>query len=200
MSAPAPAAAMVNPFSTRFTRPGRLTPLGALGRPLDVAALVAALHAGGGSGAIVGPHGTGKTTLLLTLADRLDAAGSLAGLLRLRSPGDAAVMWRAISRARRGTTLCVDGWECLRPWGRIVSVLAWWRGCRLVVTSHREPGMPILVRAKGTLPILAALVTQVPDHGGLIEDADIADAHRRHGGNLRESLYDLYDRFQGRCR
>ena len=60
--------------------------------------------------------------------------------------------------------------------------------------------LPILVRAEGTLPVLVALVNGVPDHGGLIAAADIAEAHRRHGGNLRESLYDLYDRFQARCR
>ena len=78
--------------------------------------------------------------------------------------------------------------------------LARWRGCGLLVTSHRPAMLPILVRAEGTLPVLVALVNGVPDHGGLIAAADIAEAHRRHGGNLRESLYDLYDRFQARCR
>jgi len=194
------AVAVVNPFSTRYTRPGRLPPLDAAGRLLDIDALMTALRVTGGSAAIVGPHGTGKTTLLHALAERLEAAGCLAGVLRLRSPGDAVVLWRSIVRARHGSTLCVDSWECLGPWGRIVSVLARWRGCRLVVTSHRAPGLPILCRAEGTLPVLAALVTRVPDHGGLIGDADISEAYRRHGGNLRESLYDLYDRFQDRCR
>jgi hypothetical protein len=31
-----------------------------------------------------------------------------------------------------------------------------------------------------------------------VDEADIAAAFRRHGGNLRESLYDLYDRVERR--
>jgi hypothetical protein len=40
----------------------------------------------------------------------------------------------------------------------------------------------------------------LPDHGGLITGDDIDDACRRHAGNLREALYDLYDRFERRAR
>lgn len=191
---------IVNPFATRFTRPGRLVPLDATGRPLDVGVVVESLRAAGGRAAIVGPHGTGKTTLLLALADRLAAAGRLAGVVRVRSWLDAAGLWRRIIVTRHGATLCVDGWEQLGPLAWITAALARGRGCGLVVTSHREPGLPILVRSEGSLPLLAALVASVPSHGDLIRDADVADAHRRHGGNLRESLYDLYDRFESRCR
>ncbi|NBW86952.1 MAG: hypothetical protein EBR23_09035 [Planctomycetia bacterium] len=200
MSEAAVAAVIVNPFSTRFTRPGRLPPLDAAGRQLDIDTLLRALRTGGGDAAIVGPHGTGKTTLLLALAGRLAAVGGLAGLIRLHSPGDVPLLLRGLLGAAHGSTLCVDGWERLGLWGMALRMLARWRGCRLVVTSHRAPGLPILVRSEGNLPVLLALVARLPDHGGLIDKADIVAAHRRHGGNLRESLYELYDRFQCRCR
>jgi len=56
------------------------------------------------------------------------------------------------------------------------------------------------MRCETSARLFAALVERLPDHGGRIDAADVADAFARHGGNLRESLYDLYDRFECRIR
>ncbi len=189
-----------NPFTTRHTRPGRLPPLDEAGRPRDMAAVLAAVRQTAAT-AIVGPHGTGKSTILVAIEAGLAAAGESAGLLQLRRRRDGLRLIAAVLRAPRDRRLCVDGWERLGPLGAAaVRLAAGARGCRLVVTSHRTAGMPTLVRTTGSLPLLEAIVARLPDHSGLITAADLAESVTRHAGNLRDSLDDLYDRFERRAR
>jgi hypothetical protein len=60
--------------------------------------------------------------------------------------------------------------------------------------------MPVVLRCSTSAGLLAAIVARLPDHGGRIADADVVAAFARHGGDLRESLYDLYDRFEQQIR
>lgn len=192
---------ITNPFATRHVQPGRLRPLSATAAEQDLPAAIAAIQAAGGSAAIVGPHGTGKSTLLRALAAEFAAAGRLAGLVQLRRGRDALAVFRLLGRAAAGTTACLDGWEQLGPAGRLgARFLARLRGCHLVVTSHRRTSLPLHLMTSTSLALLETIVAALPDHGGLIERADLADAFDRHGGNLRESLADLYDRFEIRAR
>lgn len=192
---------IANPFATRHVRPGTIRPLTADAVSRDVPALVAAIKATGGNAAIVGPHGTGKSTLLVAIAAELAAEGRLAGLVQVRGGRDLAAGLWLVGRARRGSTACLDGWERLGWAGRTgMRLLARLLGCRLVVTSHRPAGLGLSVPTAASLPLLEAIVVALPDHGGLIRPADIAEAYTRHGGNLRESLADLYDRFEHRAR
>jgi hypothetical protein len=174
-----------NPFSTRFTRPGQVTPLDADGRPLDLDALLHRLLGLGGRAAIEGPHGSGKTSLLTALAARIVTRGGCSRVVRVRG-SDAA-------------TVFVDGWERV---ARPVAALANWRAARLgrslVVTAHRATGLPLLHRCRTSTVVLSGIVRQLPDHEGRVSVADLADAFARHSGNLREALYDLYDRYEQR--
>jgi len=191
----------VNPFATRFTRPGVLPALGPDGRPRDLRGLLATLAGTGGRGAIEGPHGTGKSTLLAALAAALRRDGRLAASLRVRSPWDAAAVLAAIAAAGPGRMVLVDGWDSLgRPCGLLAILLARARRCGLVVTSHRPSGLPVVVRCGSAPALLAAIVARLPDHGGAITAADVDEAFHRHAGNLREALFDLYDRFERRPR
>ncbi len=78
-------------------------------------AVVATIQAAGGSAAIVGPHGTGKSTLLRALAAEFAAAGHLAGLIQLRRGRDGWAALRLLAAAASGTTACLDGWEQFGP-------------------------------------------------------------------------------------
>jgi energy-coupling factor transporter ATP-binding protein EcfA2 len=189
-----------NPFATRHTQPGSLPPLDADGKPLDLALLVARLQRlPSRTGAIVGPHGSGKTNLLVHLARLLAETGGCIGPLRARSCRDVAGIMRAILAAPPGTITCIDSWEQLGWPGRlVVRASAAWRRVGLVVTSHCETELPTLIECHTSRTLLERLVERLPGAGGMSQ-SDIDDAFARHGGNLRDSLAELYDRFEA-CR
>lgn len=194
-----------NPFSTRFTRPGRIEPLDGAGRRVDVDGLVERLQGLGGTAAIVGPHGSGKSTLLAHLADAIERRGVRSSRVRLHSWRDALAAWRAIRQSASGDTVCIDSWECIGPAaGVLLRLAACLSGCGLLVTSHHGAGMPELTRCGTSARLLGAIVRSLPDHacwyGTLICESDIEAAFANHSGNLRESLYELYDRFEARGR
>jgi len=188
-----------NPFATRHTRPGTLPPLAADGRPRDLGGLTAEILRAGGAG-IEGPHGSGKSNLLVAVARELGVEGRLAASVRLGRHAAAAAL-RAILRAAPGRAVCLDGWEMLgRPVAASVRFLAHHRGVVLVVTSHRPSGLPLRVPTATSPALLDAIVRRLPDHGGLIAADDLAGAFVRQRGDLREALLDLYDRFEQRAR
>jgi hypothetical protein len=180
-----------------------LPPLDRAGLPVDVASLVARIHGARGA-SIEGPHGTGKSTWLAAIAKALEEAGLHGGTVRLRTRRDRMVALTVIRHAVPGSFVCLDGWEVLGSLAIVVRCLAWWRGIGLVVTSHRAIGFPCVIRTAATLPLLAAIVDRLPEHGGLggglIDEADLAAALAKHPGDLREALLDLYDRFEHRAR
>jgi len=190
-----------NPFVTRFTRPGRIESLDVTGRPVDLGELLDRLRGLGGTAAIVGPHGSGKSTLLAHLAAAIERRGERVPRVRLHSWRHARWVWNAIQDAAAGGTVCVDSWECLDVASRsVLRLAARVSGCGLLVTSHRASGMPELVRCGTSERLLRAIVRSLPGHdrwhGKLIQEFDIEAAFAMHGGNLRESLYELYDRFE----
>jgi energy-coupling factor transporter ATP-binding protein EcfA2 len=194
-----------NPFSTRFTRPGRIEPLDGTGRRVDIDALLERFHGLGSTAAIVGPHGSGKSTLLTHLAEAIERRGGQSLRIRLHSWRDAFAAWTVIRRSAAGDTVCIDSWECVGPTTRILLRLAARLSrCGLLVTSHRGAGMPELMRCGTSASLLSAIVRSLPDHAcwykTLIDEADIEAAFANHSGNLRESLYELYDRFESRRR
>jgi len=160
----------------------------------DWARLIAALACHHGRGALVGPKGSGKTTLLEDLALRLRRTGHDVTLIRLsaefpRMPGSYnKAFFRGLNDR---SAVLVDGAEQL-------SYFRWlhfrWHtrraGC-LVVTTHCEGRLPRLHRCTTSPELLRDLVASL----GQSLDADESVAlYRRHRGNLREALRELYDR------
>ena len=195
-----------NPFATRYVASARLVPRDEQGGILDLASLVARLDALGGSGAIVGPHGTGKSTVLSHLGDSIAAGKRPVGRVRLRSRRDIPAAVRSVRDASRGGLVCIDSWELLGFASRaVVRGLARARGVGLLVTSHGPAGLPTLVSCRGTRALLGALVGELPDHdqwfGTTIVAADLEAAIEAANGDVRQALDRLYDRFeQGRLR
>ena len=195
-----------NPFATRYIASARLLPRDEQGGILNLASLVARLDALGGSGAIVGPHGTGKSTVLSHLGDFIAAGKRPVGRVRLRSRRDIPTAVRSVRDASRGGLVCIDSWELLGFASRaVVRGLATARGVGLLVTSHGPAGLPTLVSCRGTRALLGALVGELPDHdqwfGTTIVAADLEAAIDAVNGDVRQALDRLYDRFeQGRLR
>ena len=183
-----------NPFTTRRTRPGAMPFLFPPGCNADT--LIAALASGGWRGAIVGPHGSGKSALLATLVPAIEQAGrrvlqtTLHDGQRAMPPG-----WDDGAAAGEPAVVVVDGYEQLSRWSR--SRLA--RTCRrrdwgLLVTSHAPVGLPIIRQTEPDLDVARQVVAELTRHlSHPIPDAEIAARFEKHRGDLREMLFDLYD-------
>jgi hypothetical protein len=192
------AAARVNPFATRFLRPGVVPPLDDDGRPLPLDPLLERLRAAGCL-VIEGPHGRGKTTLVRGLLAAASTRGRETLFLQLRSFRDAWKAVATVAAARPGSLVAVDGWERFPPpLGWLLPLLARRRQVTVVTTSHRPCGLPVLARCTSSARQLAAVVRRLPGHGGLITEDDIEQAFRHHAGNIRDALGELYDVFERR--
>ena len=190
-----------NPFATRYVASARLVPRDSRGRVLDLPMIVERLGTIGGSGAIEGPHGTGKSTLLFHLSEVVAAEARPVVRIRLRSRGDVLGVLRSMRQTPRGGLACIDSWELFGPVGRsMVRCMAGGLGIGLMVTSHGPTDLPTLVSCRGSRALLEALVSQLPGHGEwfgtTIMPADLDAAIVEAGQDLRKAFDLLYDRFE----
>ena len=203
-SSPGLPSPIANPFATRYVASARLLPRDEHGHRLDLPTLLLRLADLGGSAAIIGPHGTGKTTLLGHLARVAEEGGRLVHRARARHRTDSVWIGRDISRLQPGCLACLDSWEALGPLGgMVVLALARGRGVALLVTSHRRGVLPTLVTTRGSAALLAALMADLPDFeawfGRDVHAADVAAAVSPEG-DLRLAFDRLYDLYEGRTR
>ncbi len=187
-----------NPFSTRHVRPGALPFLFPPGQ--DAEGLVETLRARGWQGAIVGPHGSGKSALVAALVRALEQAGRKAILIELHDGQRRLPIDLRRVDARASAVVIVDGYEQLSHWNR-------WRlrrQCRrrdfgLLVTSHQPTSLPLLFRTSTNAALAQEIVRLLL--GGqtdFVEADDLAERLECHGGNLRELLFELYDVYEQR--
>jgi hypothetical protein len=183
-----------NPFSTRFVRPGAAPYLFPDG--LSAETLAGRLADLGWTAQIVGPHGSGKSTLLQTLIARIEAAGRRPTLVTLhegerRLPQAA---WETIAQGAPAL-LAVDGYEQLGRWTRErLRKSCRRRGTGLLVTTHEPAGLPTLFFVSPSLDTTRAVVRRLLANSGCpITDDDIAHCFEKTGGNVRETLFALYD-------
>lgn len=163
----------------------------------------ARLAAVDGRAAVVGPMGSGKTTFLEALAERLARDGCRVHLMRIREG-----LWEhpdgtIRSRPRLPRTLgprdfvLLDNAEVLGPasWLRFRWTMR--RAGGLVIAMHREGRLPTLLRCATSPALLAELVEAIaPDEFPRLRPGlrDLFDLHR---GNLRRALRELYDLKKG---
>lgn len=146
--------------------------------------------------ALVGPQGSGKTTLLEDLAPRFRARGWVVRELRLdtESPSlEPDVLDAFVASLTPRDVILFDGAEQL-GW------LAWRafeRRCRtaggLLITGHRPGRLPTLLETSTSADLLAGLVDQILGEEAAEARALAPQLFRKHGGNLREALRELYD-------
>ncbi|MCP5550418.1 MAG: hypothetical protein H7A53_05960 [Akkermansiaceae bacterium] len=146
--------------------------------------------------AVCGPHGTGKTTFLDALTPRLEAAGYrvLRRLINDAKPALDSGDWEEIRAFEAPGVVTIDGSERLGSWtlGRLARAAKGRFG--LILTRHRTRGpLPVLLETKSDAVMLAAflerLAPQAPWDPRFVESL-----LARHGGNLREALWECYDR------
>lgn len=216
-----------NPFCADRLRPGQIPFVFAHGQSLEQ--LLEQLEQSQWCGAIVGLHGTGKSTLLAELLRGIERTGRSTPLVTLhdgegRLPSEFRTTLRRLRAANEpfspvacdgGTAVAsdwakrplvcrivvaVDGYEQLRPWNRwLLRSFCRRRGCGLIVASHRPTGLPELYRTAIDVPLAWRVVEKLQEGlPSLVRLADVVERLARNHGNLRESLFDLYDLYEAR--
>ena len=198
---------LANPVATRFTQPGEIVPVNVSGKCIDLGECLHNLDQCGRIGAIVGPHGSGKTTVLSRIYDEALRGNHSVTRYSLRNTTwqDLQRVARILLQSKPDDLLLLDSWERMsRTVGSVVCRLAVSRGCRLVVTSHRVMSIPVLMTCQVSLKSFLAIIKQLPNSrlwlGSLIMQKDIETAFESYQPNLREALFRLYDVFEDRSR
>ena len=166
--------------------------------------LLALLQDHAGWGEIVGPHGSGKTTLVETLIRAWRAIGGSVITYRLHD-GQRHLPRLATMRgwpAGSARLVVVDGYE------QLGAVSRWslkrrlrHTGTGLLVTSHQPTGLPHLCHTGTDLATVLALVaTLTAGTACPVRPAHVIASFARRQGNVREILFDLYDVHERSCR
>ena len=181
-----------NPFNSSRIRPGAMPFLFPPNQNAET--LVELLERNHWWGEIVGPHGSGKSSLLASLIPMIKRAGRPVVLVELHD-GQRRLPMRFDARLQSHAVVIVDGYEQLSRWNRF------WlkRRCRrrnlgLLATSHVSVGLPEIYRTAVTPESAGRVVNllldgRTPPFG----EAELSDCLSRHAGNLREALFELYD-------
>lgn len=175
-----------NPFAS-----GRIDRLAFRFTDVDEAVVLGRLATNGGRGAIVGPHGHGKTTLLEHLARRLDGESVWIRLDAATTHPLGAALSLMPRRVAQNHAVLIDGVEQLGG-------LSWWRLERrlrpagtVIITSHRHGRLPTILECTTSPELLHDLVSELaPELGDTVHLDDLFD---RHDGNLRLCFRELYD-------
>ncbi len=153
-------------------------------------------------GAIVGPHGSGKTTMLEDLVERLESAGQMCRCWRLhtgqrRLPQET---WAEIRSLPPNVIAMIDGAEQLSwLWWRRVARYFRKTGQPLLVTLHRHGRWPTWSETHHSLDVLHDIVDMLlnTDRESPTENVSIHSVNRKlfhkHRGNLRDVLREWYD-------
>jgi len=192
-----------NPFAAqRIDRlPWRPPAGGPGGDECSLDDLLARFAALGHRAALVGPKGRGKTTLLETLGRRLEAQGLTVRRLVVtphRRP-PRAELHRFLAAPGRRDLLLLDGYDHLTSWTRHHLHRAASRAAGLLVAAHHPRRLPVLLHCTSTPALLRELIDELlSGREAPVPMPSAEELYRRHAGNLRLALRELYDRWAGR--
>lgn len=146
--------------------------------------------------AIVGPEGAGKTTLLEDLELHLEAKGFEVVTLQLtrEQPTFAPDVIHGLRQQLIPRHIILfDGAEQLSRW-------SWWRfksvaqrAGGIIITSHRHGLLPTLMECRTDAALLASIISELLGEPAERHQASADGLFRKHHGNLRDALRELYD-------
>ena len=145
-------------------------------------------------GQIVGPHGTGKSTLLEALSQQL--SGPVIKIVlrdrQRRLPLDFAECHD------KNCIVIIDGYEQLSVCSR---VWLWWKrrrfGFGLLITVHRPIfGWPVLYETAPNRETYKRIVQTLLKNEAEMDSRMLESLFTKHQGNLREIFLELYDQWE----
>jgi hypothetical protein len=147
-------------------------------------------------GAIVGPKGTGKTTLLEDLAPALSAIGFNVVRLRLDDRNRTfprGFLSRFLGELSKRDVILFDGAEQMSwlEWRRFKTRSK--RAGGLVITSHSAGMLPTVKRCSTSADLLSEIVSELLGEKLPNLREMTGSLHQKHDGNLREALREMYD-------
>jgi hypothetical protein len=160
--------------------------------------LLARLEANQFRGSIVGPHGSGKSTVMEQLVPRLEERGFVPHLMILNAESKAAnkdAVLAEVRRLRAPDFLLLDGAEQMstRQWLPLRAVVDQLAGC--VVSVHRTGRLPTVLETETSPALLEDIVAELT--GSRLPAGEAAAIHLRNRGDIRSCLRELYDRWAG---
>ena len=196
-----------NPFATRFIQPGAISYQCFDGG--NVAQLAQRfLELPSKRGIVIGPHGSGKSTLIASLVDELSILLPESQIHHLRFSTDRPA-WRSLLVSTRQWTrssiVVLDGYEQLKYGTRFfVERTARTRSISILATAHQpvrgfEPIWTTSVSESSSHWVVEQLLQQAghpADAMELLKSEAWTRSRAMHGQNLRESLFDMYDWWQ----
>ncbi len=196
-----------NPFSTRFIQPGAIPYKCFDGGNVNELAL-RFLNLPSKRGIIVGPHGSGKSTLIASLVSELSHRSTESSIHQLRFSTDQSA-WRTLLASTKTWTqssiVILDGYEQLRFWSRFfVERMARTRSMSILATAHGPiRGFETIWRTSVSESSSQWVVEQLLQQTGsqmnaneLMQSEAWSRSRAKHDQNLRESLFDMYDFWQ----
>jgi energy-coupling factor transporter ATP-binding protein EcfA2 len=191
-----------NPFSTKYFQPGAIE-YEFFGKEYWDSFTRSCRNSHGCS-LIVGPHGTGKSTLLMTLKKRLENAEadiSVTSLFLHDNGRSAQDFVRSLPSWKRADMLLLDGFEQLSLMRRfqVVAYACCYRK-PVIATSHRPfPGCKVIWRTyvdQNTEQWVIQRLLGERDSTSVesaLASQEWKESRTKHKQNLRESLFDMYD-------
>jgi hypothetical protein len=156
------------------------------------------LEALGGRAAIVGPEGSGKTTLIEELASIVTGDALLVTV-----SGVSARPWQPV-RARlpkpvtANHVVLIDGADRLGAVGWRRLMWATRRARAVVATLHRPGRLPTLIECETDRDLLRELVEELAPADAPVLAPGLDELFERHEGNIRSCFRELYDVYAGR--
>lgn len=148
-------------------------------------------------GALVGPQGQGKTTLLTELAADLQQRGEEIHWLRLNETVRqfAPQVLTELAALPPHAVVIVDGAEQLTwwRWRLFLRHLPTASGC--LISTHRPGRLPTLWKCHSSLATLQELVEELQGPLSPPQQNRLASLFQQHQGDIRQCLRTLYDWF-----
>ena len=165
---------------------------------------------------IIGPHGSGKSTLMDALRQAFEErdysifSWSLHDRQRFLPADFYAELEKFLAslpvksesgeqKKRRNRVIFLDGFEQLSPWSRFFfRSFCRSRNLGFLLSSHSLVfGLPVLLRAAPSFETLLRVIEYLLDDSPFSPTrSEIKDLFLHNRGNFRSILFDLYDRFE----